>query len=86
MATPLKLQMEKLFHPTLYNGCNYLSILGLKSIRVSKKDPITNIIYTMGYEENTRNNTNHNKPNTTSMSGGIFDKTYFLSAYHLCLN
>ena len=28
--------MDKLFNPTLYNGCNYLSMLGLKWIHVSK--------------------------------------------------
>ena len=30
------LGMDKQFHPTLYNGCNYLSILGLQLIHVSK--------------------------------------------------
>ena len=29
--------MDKQFHPTLYNGCNYLSNLGLKLIHVSKR-------------------------------------------------
>ena len=29
--------MDKLFHPVLYNGCNYLSMLGLKLIHVSKR-------------------------------------------------
>ena len=29
--------MDKLFHPTLYNGCNYLSILGWKLIHVCKR-------------------------------------------------
>ena len=29
--------MDKLFHCTLYKGCNYLSILGLKLIHVSKR-------------------------------------------------
>ena len=33
------LGMEKLYHPTLYNGCNYLSMLGLKLIYVSEKAP-----------------------------------------------
>ena len=28
--------MDKWLHPTLYNGCNYLSTLGLNFIRVSK--------------------------------------------------
>ena len=31
------LGMDKQFHPTLYNGCNYLSMLGLKLNRVSKR-------------------------------------------------
>ena len=31
------LGMDKLFHPTHYNGCNYLSMLGLKSNHVSKR-------------------------------------------------
>ena len=31
--------MDELFHPTLYNGCNYLSMLGLKLIHVSKSGP-----------------------------------------------
>ena len=34
------LEMDKLFHHILYNGCNYLSILGLKSIYVKKKGPL----------------------------------------------
>ena len=29
--------MDKYFHPTLYNVCNYLSIQGLKLICVCKK-------------------------------------------------
>ena len=33
------LGMDKLFHPTLYNGRNYMSMLGLKLIHVSKKGP-----------------------------------------------
>ena len=33
------LGMDKLFHPTLYNGCNYLSMLGFKLIHVSKRTP-----------------------------------------------
>ena len=28
---------DKLFHPTLYNGCNYLSIFGFKSNHVSER-------------------------------------------------
>ena len=33
------LPMDKLFHPTLYNGCNYLSMLGLKFNNISKRNP-----------------------------------------------
>ena len=29
--------MEKQFHPTLYTGCNYLSMMGLKLIHISKR-------------------------------------------------
>ena len=31
--------MNKWLHPTLYNGCNYLSMLGLKLNHVSKSGP-----------------------------------------------
>ena len=31
------LEMDKQFHPTLHNGCNYLSTLGLKLNHVSKR-------------------------------------------------
>ena len=31
------LGMDKYFHPTHYNGCNYLSMLGLKLNHVSKR-------------------------------------------------
>ena len=31
--------MDKWFHPTIYNGCNYLSLLQLELIHVSKKGP-----------------------------------------------
>ena len=31
--------MDKLFHPILYNGCNYLSMLGLKLNHVKKRGP-----------------------------------------------
>ena len=34
------LGMDKWFHPTLYNGCNYLSMLGLKLNHVSKRGPM----------------------------------------------
>ena len=33
------LGMDKWFHSTLYNGCNYLSMLGLKLNHVSKRGP-----------------------------------------------
>ena len=32
-------EKDKQFHPTLYNGCNYLSMLGLKLNHVSKRAP-----------------------------------------------
>ena len=31
------LGMDKLFHPTLHNGCDYISMLGLKLTHVSKR-------------------------------------------------
>ena len=31
--------MSKKFHPTVYNGCNYLCMLGLKLNHVSKSGP-----------------------------------------------
>ena len=34
------LGMDKYFHPIHYNGCNNLSMLGLKLIHVSKKGPM----------------------------------------------
>ena len=33
------LGMDKCFHPTVYNGCDYLSMLGLKLNHVSKRAP-----------------------------------------------
>ena len=38
------LGMDKLFHPTLYKRCNYLSSLGFKSIRVNKMGPCKFVI------------------------------------------
>ena len=37
---PLKLGMDKQFHPTRYYGYNYLSKLGLKLNHVSKRGPM----------------------------------------------
>ena len=37
----VKPTMDTLFYPTLYNGCNYLSMLGLKLNHVSKGGPCT---------------------------------------------
>ena len=34
-----KFRMDKWFHPAFYNGCNYLSMLGLKLNHVSKRAP-----------------------------------------------
>ena len=34
----MKFGIEKQFHPTLYNGCNYLSTLGSKLNHVSRRD------------------------------------------------
>ena len=38
------LRMDKWFHPTLYQTCDYLSMLGLKWNRVSKMGPVS-ILY-----------------------------------------
>ena len=37
-VTPSRLEMDNSFHHTLYNGCNYLSILELQLNPVSKRD------------------------------------------------
>ena len=39
--------MDKWFHPTLYNGCNYLSMLGLKLNHVSKRGPWVDSCYSI---------------------------------------
>ena len=39
-AAPLKFGVDELFHPTLYNGCDYLSMLRWKLIHVSKRGPV----------------------------------------------
>ena len=36
-SAKLKFGMDKQFHPTFYNGSKYLSILGLKLIRVTNR-------------------------------------------------
>ena len=36
----VSLGLDKLFHPTSYNGYNYLSMLRLKLIHVSKRGPM----------------------------------------------
>ena len=36
---PLKFEMDKWFHPTLYEGCNYLYMLRPKLIYVGKRAP-----------------------------------------------
>ena len=38
----LKFLGMEYFHPTIFNGCNYLSILGLKLIHISKCGPLRN--------------------------------------------
>ena len=38
-AAPLKFGIDKWFHPTLYKGSNYLSLLGLQLIQISKSGP-----------------------------------------------
>ena len=41
------LVMDKHLHPTIYNGYDYLSTLGLKLIHVSKKDPSFVVIHSI---------------------------------------
>ena len=41
-VVPWYLVIGKWFHPTLYDGCNYLCMLGLKFIHVSKGGPSIN--------------------------------------------
>ena len=36
---PLLIEWIDKVHPTLYNGCNYLSMLGLKLDHVSERGP-----------------------------------------------
>ena len=48
------LGMDKWFHPTLYNGCNYLSMLGLKWIQVSKGAPGNGICQTTTKQRTTK--------------------------------
>ena len=36
----LSFVMDEQFHPSLYNGCNYLSMLGLKSTDIAKIGPL----------------------------------------------
>ena len=38
------LEMDKQFHPTFYNGCNFLSMQGLKLISVSKRGPYIQVM------------------------------------------
>ena len=39
-----RLGMDKYFHPTHYNGCNFSSMLGLKVIHVSKRGPLVALL------------------------------------------
>ena len=39
------LLLDKYVHPTLYDGCKYLSMLGFKWIHVRKKDLCLQIVY-----------------------------------------
>ena len=46
--------MDKYFHPTQYNGCSYLSMLGLKLNHVSKRGPWTEISHIVILTSNTK--------------------------------
>ena len=40
--------MDKLFHPTFYNECNYLSMLGLTLFRVNERGPWDRLQFHLG--------------------------------------
>ena len=48
--------MDKQFYPTIYNGCDYLSMLGLKLNHISKRGPRNNsrCIYLTAFPEQTQ--------------------------------
>ena len=75
------LEMDKQFHPTHYNGCNYLSMLGLKLNHVSKRGPRL----VMNHREWRR----PRKEDTQELSGHIQDfchQNYKHLIMHLRLN
>ena len=53
MVAPFKFGngYNKNFHPTIYNGCNYLSMPGLKLIHVSKMPCFWNSYFSELYKE-----------------------------------
>ena len=63
---PLKLG-NRLFHPTLYNGCNYLPMLGIKSIHVSKMCPMEHISGSVKIGSGGGSMSSDNKPLPESM-------------------
>ena len=42
-----RLGIDKSFYPALYNGCSYLSKLGLTLLYVSKRGPVELIFYAL---------------------------------------
>ena len=46
LCTRWSLGMDKLFHRTLYNGCDYISMLGLKLIHFCKRGPSSTFLNT----------------------------------------
>ena len=69
--------MDKLCHPILYNGCNYLSILGLKVIHISQRGPSKHV-YTNEHQWD-QDICDHSLVMMTSSNGNIFRVTG-----HLC--
>ena len=45
------LGMDEWFHPILYNGCDYLYILGLNSTHVTERDPVGNVRHMNIYQD-----------------------------------
>ena len=39
-STPVNFENGKIIYPTLYDGCKYLSMLGIKLIHANKKEPL----------------------------------------------
>ena len=83
------LRMDKLFHPTLYSGCNYLFKLGLRSIHVIKQIPRFNATINLSQHQDSGDSADEK---LTNMVFWLFDisfptdkwivyTTYFIDLY-----